>query len=330
MSNRGNPSVVDVAKAAGVALGTTSRVMNGHPSVAPELREKVLAAARELGFRPKTARPTLVFLAHGPGGHNSWGYLQAVMWHLWRAAADKGFALEMVHVGELERARAAHVGGIISIGKAAGELPPGPLPPVVTIHHPLPERGFHHVATDHREQGRSAMEHLIRKGHRRIGMLRPGGEDWGARLRREGALEALSSAGLDAQALTIAPSDLPLPDILSTWLRQGITAILNFHEMLALEAIHILSNVLGRRIGTDISVISIEDLPVYQWLTPPQTAIRQSLAELCAAAVAAVTGPQGPATETWVPFELMVRESVADLTASRKSNGARNPGGGKK
>lgn len=50
-------TIKDVARQAGVGLGTVSRVMNNHPRVSPETRERVLKAIRELGFRPSaTAR----------------------------------------------------------------------------------------------------------------------------------------------------------------------------------------------------------------------------------------------------------------------------------
>ncbi len=53
----GRVTIKDVARYAGVGLGTVSRVMNNHPRVSPETRERVLKAIRELGFRPNaTAR----------------------------------------------------------------------------------------------------------------------------------------------------------------------------------------------------------------------------------------------------------------------------------
>src|ERR1044071_5591888 len=45
-------SIGDVAKRAGVSLGTASRAINGNPAVSPQLRERVLAAAAELNYRP--------------------------------------------------------------------------------------------------------------------------------------------------------------------------------------------------------------------------------------------------------------------------------------
>ena len=48
------PRLVDVAKRAGVSVGTVSRVINGVPEVTPELRTRVEAAIDELGYRPNS------------------------------------------------------------------------------------------------------------------------------------------------------------------------------------------------------------------------------------------------------------------------------------
>src|ERR1700761_4842293 len=54
------PVMADVARLAGVSHQTVSRVLNGHPNVRPQTREDVLAAIRQLGYRPNAAARTLV------------------------------------------------------------------------------------------------------------------------------------------------------------------------------------------------------------------------------------------------------------------------------
>src|ERR1700704_5377087 len=46
------PTILDVAKAAGVSLGTPSRVINGHESVNPTMKAQVEKTIRQLGYRP--------------------------------------------------------------------------------------------------------------------------------------------------------------------------------------------------------------------------------------------------------------------------------------
>src|SRR5690606_1003257 len=52
-------TIKDVAERAEVALGTVSRIINGHQSVKPELREHVLAVIEELGYRSNASARTL-------------------------------------------------------------------------------------------------------------------------------------------------------------------------------------------------------------------------------------------------------------------------------
>ena len=52
--------MADVAQLAGVSHQTVSRVLNEHPNVRPDTREKVLAAIRELAYRPNAAARALV------------------------------------------------------------------------------------------------------------------------------------------------------------------------------------------------------------------------------------------------------------------------------
>src|SRR5260221_2082596 len=54
------PVMADVAQQAGGSHQTVSRVLNGHPNVRPKTRASVLAAIRDLGYRPNVAARTLV------------------------------------------------------------------------------------------------------------------------------------------------------------------------------------------------------------------------------------------------------------------------------
>ncbi len=59
MSTPGRPRLADVAARAGVSLKTASRALNQEYGVAPQTSARVLAAARELGFRPNRLAQSL-------------------------------------------------------------------------------------------------------------------------------------------------------------------------------------------------------------------------------------------------------------------------------
>ena len=62
------PVMADVARLAGVSHQTVSRVVNGHPNLRPETRDRVLRAIRQLGYRPNTAARALVTRRSGTIG----------------------------------------------------------------------------------------------------------------------------------------------------------------------------------------------------------------------------------------------------------------------
>jgi LacI family transcriptional regulator len=55
-----------IAELAGISRSTASRVLNQHPGVRPEVRERVLQVMREHGFRPDPAARTLASRRAGP------------------------------------------------------------------------------------------------------------------------------------------------------------------------------------------------------------------------------------------------------------------------
>ena len=192
----------DVAKRAGVSLATASRAMNGAQgrSVRPELRERVLAAARELDYLPHAAAQTMA-----RGHSNSLGLLvndiadphfASIAAGVTSAAAAQGCIVtlsstgiaahpraEVVNLMTAQRVRALIVAGSVSaIDPALGEL-------------------------------RSALGRLVRAGARIASI---GAEELGVQSvllpNRQGATEladALLALGHRRFAVLAGPPDLP-------------------------------------------------------------------------------------------------------------------------
>ena len=182
----------------------------------------------------------------------------------------------------------------------------------------MTDKGIHSICTDHFDQSVIATEHLLEHGHQRIGLLVIQKDEWGAKQRIEGYTQTLKKAGITIEpTLIAATSEQPVYDTLNRWQRQGVTALLNFSEDCSLEVLHILSNVLNLKIGEDISTISLEDLPIYQYLSPPQTTIRQPLEQLAKLAVEQMLGLCEKSAEQTVDItlssELIPRDSVMRL-----------------
>lgn len=321
-------SITDVAHRARVSVGTVSRVFNQHTNVAADLRRRVLLASRTLGFVPKVPHRCIGVIAGRMSPALPIGYVSVMASLIGRYLAARQYAIELIDIENLDLAYQAHIEGVIGIvfDERITQLKQIPNLPLLTINNPLLERGVHSICTDHYQQAQIATEHLLRHGHKSIGLLQIEPGEWGSRERLRGYTDTLAKAGMEVDPMLVQYTiDQPVYEVLSRWVNRKTTAILNFSEDASLEVLHFLSNILKLRIGRDISTISLEDLPIYQYLTPPQTTIHQPLAELAQAAVDHMLGlcnapsPQGAAPKPEairslvLPSTLVERDSVANL-----------------
>src|SRR5664279_4963757 len=95
----------DVAEQAGVSYQTVSRVVNDHPNVSAETRERVRSAIAQLGYRPNKLAKSLVAkysktLGLLTFGMNQYGPAQMVL-NIERAAKDLGYDLIFSNVNEV-------------------------------------------------------------------------------------------------------------------------------------------------------------------------------------------------------------------------------------
>jgi DNA-binding LacI/PurR family transcriptional regulator len=318
----GEVSITDVAKKACVSIGTVSRVINQHPKVDPALRRRVQIASRQLGFVPRLQPRSIALITGRHSPALPIGYVSVMTSLVSQHLAANRCAVELIDIENLDLLYDARVLGAIGVvfDDRLTEALKIPKLPLLTINDPLVEHGVHSVRADHYQQGLLATEHCIRRGHRAIGILTIQTTEWGARERVRGYTDAMKAAGIEIDPVWIQPTLEHKPyDILNRWIARGVTGILNFSEDTALEVLHILGNILKLRIGKDISVISLEDLPIYQYLTPPQTTVFQPLAELARLAVETMMelceGKQmdRQVIDLCLPTQLIERDSVATL-----------------
>ena len=322
---RSEISIVDVARHADVSVGTVSRVMNNHPGVRAELRRRVRKTVRRLGFVPKVPHRCLAVVTGRHSPTLPMGYVSMMSAMICRFAAANRYAVEIIEIDQLDAVLERHFDAVIAVvfDDRVSSLTQVPNLPVITLNHPMPDGRFHNIYTDHAAQGRIATDHLLEHGHRKIAMLAIEEDEWGSRERRTGYRNALQDAGVSFdESLVRSTVEEPVYEILSRWLHRDVTAILNFSEDTTFEVLHVLSNVLKLRIGQDISTITLEDLPVFRYLSPPQTSVCQPLEDLARLGVATAlelatavrTGESIRVVgDQCLPVQLVDRESVADL-----------------
>ncbi len=325
---RRRPTIADVARRAGVSAAAVSCAINDRPGVSPETRERILAAARELGWRPSASARALteartraigLVLERDPEQLEVDAFFVRFLSGVERAlsAADYALLLQLVPTGgagalpAYERlAAAGRVDGFLLTDVEVDDPRFAPLSaagvPVVLAGEPDGDCPFPWVETRHAEGMGPAVSHLARLDHERIGFLggREGFEH--VRVREASWRAALAAAGLPAGPVVHSEGVAAL-------LRKEPTAVVCASDMLAL-AVLVAARSVGLEVPGDLSVIGFDDSPLAALASPPLTSVRVDYAEFGQAAAAALLAQIGgePMPE-YLPSapELVVRASTA-------------------
>jgi DNA-binding LacI/PurR family transcriptional regulator len=299
VSRKAAPTIRDVARHSGLSVATVSRVLNDMPIVSEEKRDRVRRAVDELGFRRSaTARNLSLGRSQTVGVVAPFFTTPSVVERLRGISerlAEHGYDLMLFDVetpGQRtdalrDFAQRDRVDGllVISLPLADDEVDAllrDDLPVVlIDIGHP----GLPHVMIDDVRGGELAADHLLAKGHRRIGFIgdvptNPFGFTSSER-RREGLRRALRAAGIDpidrlerrgvhgrepARELALELLGLDEPPT-------AIFAACDVQAFGALEA----ADALGLRVPEDLAVIGFDDVEMAA--TVGLTTVRQPLRE---------------------------------------------------
>jgi DNA-binding LacI/PurR family transcriptional regulator len=324
----------DVARHAGVSVATVSRVLNDLPLVSPETRDRVMRVVEELGYRRSaTARSLSLGRSQTIGVVAPFFTTLSVVERLRGISerlADHGYDLMLFDVetpGQRadalrDFARHDRVDGllVISLPLADDEveaLRRNDLPVVlVDIAHP----GLPHVVIDDVRGGELAAEHLLAKGHRRIGFVgdmpaNPFGFTSSER-RREGFRHALRAAGIDPvddlerrgvhgreQARELAEAMLG-----SDNRPTAVFAASDIQAFGVLEA----ADTLGLRVPEDVAVIGFDDIEMAAiiGLTTVRQPLRESGARGTELLLAAIEGGEQRPVKELEPLGVIDRRTT--------------------
>lgn len=288
----------DVGRLAGVSHQTVSRVINGSLNVRPETRERVLAAMRELDYRPNSVARALV-----TGRSRTLGVVSfdttlygpaSTLFGIERAAHEVGYfiivaslkALNRSSVPEaVERLRLHGVDGILVIApleESAEALLHAPLGsvPLVAVEAG-PSAGVPVVAIDQHAGAAAATRHLLDLGHQTVWHVAGPRTFLEAQRRLEGWRSTLLAAGVDPPEPLFgdwsARSGFDLGRRLAR--DPSITAVFVANDQMALGLLRAMHEA-GRDIPGDVSVVGFDDIPESTYFSPPLTTVRQDFDEL--------------------------------------------------
>lgn len=326
-----SPSMVDVARAAGVSPQTVSRVVNGEPSVIPETRNKVLEAIKRLGYRPNAAARAMKrgsFHAIGVAYHSlrSAG-TQLPVEEISRQAAQRGYATLLLPLdvpsslnadGAISHLEEMATDAVIAIMPNLFEGPARPRPfgspPILTVASSSAP-GIASIDFDHKDGSKQAVDHLLDLGHITVDHIAGPTSAPDAVLRLQGWQEALRAAN----------RHVPEPAY-GTWMpesgyqaakellsrRRLPTAIYVANDRMALGAYRAVTEE-GLRVPEDVSIVGFDDLDEAAIYAPPLTTIAQDFARFGREALDMTFDmiEGGEPTNRIVPVSLVRRESTA-------------------
>ncbi len=328
-------TIRDVARYAGVGVGTVSRVLNDSPSVSDPTRQKVLAAIEALDYTPNpiarrlSLRKTLAVAVIVPFFTRP-AFTERLR-GVEHALSDSEYDLILFNVETTDRRdayfrdvpRRERFDGllIVSLSPRNGEidhfLAAGVPTVLVDARHP----GFSRVVIDDVAGGQLATQHLIDLGHREIGFVGDPLENpfnfVSSRDRFQGYRQALAGAGLTfrpeyhvqgehgrEQARRMARDLLALPD--------PPTAIFAASDTQAIGVLEAASDC-GLRVPEDLSVIGYDDIEIAEYLH--LSTIRQPLfasgVEGVELLLESIANPTPAPRRLLLPVKLVVRGTTA-------------------
>jgi LacI family transcriptional regulator len=335
--------MADVARCAGVSLKTVSRVVNDEPNVRPELRERVLAAVRDLGYRPNAAaralaaRRSRIIGAVTPGTAHFGPTSQ--LFGLERAAWEAGYSVVVSSTfeatpAELVRALRELVDHGVDGIVLAAPVHLAPLEadgllqqvPVVALDRLAGNLDLPTVVPDQRGGARAATEHLLGLGHETVWHV-SGPMSWTpARERADGWRAALEDAGAKVPEPLEGDWTPALGYAAGRELvaRGDVTAVFAANDQMAMGVMRAFYEA-GRQIPGEISIVGFDDIPEAEHLLIPLTTVRQDFGATGRRAVAELLSRLAPdvASDTVpdaglasdhdvvIPVELVVRASTA-------------------
>jgi LacI family transcriptional regulator len=346
----GHATLDDVARVAGVSRATAARVLGGYGTASATARERVLAAATQLRYRPNSLARGIRLGSTGTLGVVVADIGLAFFSQAVRGIADEargaGFEVILTNTDEQLAAERTAVGVLLD-KRVDGMIvaPANPQEtdhladvqergvPIVLFDRPVPGLRCDGVVVDNAVAARNAVRHLTRLGHRRVAivvedssalaiddLLSASPEDGAmtSTLRQLGWAVALREANLPVTDDLVLRASYDRVDACRVTLaalgaRDRPTAILTTDETMTLGA---LDAIRERTLAVpgEVSLIGFDDPPWTSIIRPALSVISQPVHEIGATAtrrlLRRIEGFDGPPEEQVLPTTFMLRDST--------------------
>jgi LacI family transcriptional regulator len=333
------PTMKEVAKQAGVALSSVSRVINGHPDVSDDMKHRVLTAVNDLGYEPNLVASSLRRGSTTTIGFNVADISNPLFAEFSKGAAttldEAGYSMVLANSGsnperdeQMARLfRWRRVDGVIMSltdqerKETIDELHRLEVP-IVLFDREVPGLARASMVTaDHAGGLRKATDHLLDLGHRRIALITGQRQLRPTQERLNGFMSAYKARKLDypKDLLRLGSFDAAFGAAVTAELLQQEsppTAIISGSNQLLVGVLRTLRRA-GLHAGRDIALISCDDVPLAELHDPPITIVYRDtvrMGELAAELLLELIRDESAQPRVViVPTELIVRQSTFPL-----------------
>jgi DNA-binding LacI/PurR family transcriptional regulator len=340
--------LADVAKAAGVSQGTASNVFSRPHLVRQEVRDRVVATAKALGYRGPSLKGRLLragkINAIGVAAAEPLSYFfndpfaRLLMTGMSEACDASGAGLALVSAINEERLAwnidTALVDGLILLCIESGarliRLAHERRLPFVALELGHTDPSISAVGIDNYAASCLAAQHIAELGHRRVAILslHDRREDMDAadyadsRDRLRGYLETLAAYGVDAASVPVFPALNNVGRVREAMAEAFAdptppTAILAMSDRMAIAAIDWLAE-RAIRVPEEVSVVGFDGIAEGETSRPPLTTVVQPIAEIGRRAVEIILGGSAGVTRELLDVRLAIRGSTGAARADAK------------
>jgi DNA-binding LacI/PurR family transcriptional regulator len=340
-------TIRDVARAAGVSIGTVSRALKNQPGLSDATRERIVEVARALGYDPAQLRPRirrLTFLLHRQ--HNNFAaspFFSHVLHGVEDACREHAIVPALLTAGptdDVVQQLRVHAPDAIAV---AGFVEPETLAALVALQRPLVlidlwARGLRSVNIDNAAGAALAMRHLFELGRTRVAFIGGSLAHYSIAQRALGYRRAFFEAGrLFDPSLEVAIEGGLDPDTGATLAMQRLLdathgerpdAVFAYNDAAALAAMRVCT-ARGLRVPEDIAIVGFDDIAAAAHASPSLSTIAVDKEALGRRGVELLLEEAPGATEISLPVRLVVRGSTKPAatasTASTTETAAHTP-----
>ena len=332
MTRTKRASSTDVARLAGVSQSAVSRAFSAKGAISDQLRQKVRAAALQLGYRPNALASSLItnrtnMIALMTGDIANPHYARTIN-AFSLGLQERGLHVLLISLVDGQKVEDAveevlkyRVDGVIVISAAlsaeVGEACQQVGVPVVLYNRSVKQPNVCSVRIENSDGGRRIADFLVDEGHQRVGFISGTPVDPTSADREEGFTRRIAQRGAEIVARVEGGFDFDSgrSGFAQIWTGQRKpSAVFCASDLMALGALDAARHDFGLHVPQDVSIVGFDDLPAAAWPSYQLTTIRQPVEAMVKTGLdllmARIDDPSATTQTVLIPGELVVRSST--------------------